>query len=163
MIVESPTTSPATLSSSQKVAIYTRVSLTENRANLESQAERVLSFCIARGRLVSKIVKECGSGVNDQRPQFLALLADTSLTHIVVEHKDRLFPLRGGLYSDTAGHAWKRTGDCEPGRYQPGRSDAGLCGDHYFFYRPTLGAKTGWQEETGAHRCFRSGGRFGGA
>jgi putative resolvase len=35
------------------------------------------------------VVKECGSGVNDQRPQFLALLADTSISHIVVEHKDR--------------------------------------------------------------------------
>ena len=30
-----------------------------------------------------------GSGINDQRPQFLALLADTSISHIVVEHKDR--------------------------------------------------------------------------
>jgi len=35
------------------------------------------------------VVKECGSGVNDQRPQFLALLADSSISHIVVEHKDR--------------------------------------------------------------------------
>ncbi len=26
---------------------------------------------------------------NDQRPQVLALLADTSISHIVVEHKDR--------------------------------------------------------------------------
>lgn len=88
VIVESPT-SPATLPSPQKVAVYTRVSSTENRANLDSQAERVISFCIARGWVVSKVVKECGSGVNDQRPQFLALLADTSITHIVVEHKDR--------------------------------------------------------------------------
>jgi putative resolvase len=35
------------------------------------------------------VVKEGGSGVNDQRPQFLALLADTSISQIVVEHKDR--------------------------------------------------------------------------
>jgi len=35
------------------------------------------------------VVKECGSGINDQRPQFLSLLADTSISHIVVEHKDR--------------------------------------------------------------------------
>ena len=88
VIVESPA-SPATLSPSQKVAIYTRVSFTENRANLESQAERVLSFCIVCGWVVNRIVKECGSGVNDQRPQCLALLADTSFTHIVVEHNDR--------------------------------------------------------------------------
>ena len=35
------------------------------------------------------MVKECGSGVNDQRPQLLALLADPTLSHIVVEQKDR--------------------------------------------------------------------------
>lgn len=73
----------------QKVAVYARASSSENRKNLESQAERVEAFCAARGWQVAKVVKECGSGVNDQRPQFLALLADTSISHIVVEHKDR--------------------------------------------------------------------------
>jgi putative resolvase len=72
-----------------KVAVYARVSSAENRKNLESQAERVAAFCTARGWQVSKVVKDCGSGVNDQRPQFLALLADTGISHIVVEHKDR--------------------------------------------------------------------------
>src|SRR5215467_1918268 len=73
----------------QKVAVYARVSSAENRKNLDSQAERVASFCAARGWQVAKLVKECGSGVNDQRPQFLALLADTCISHIVVEHQDR--------------------------------------------------------------------------
>jgi putative resolvase len=35
------------------------------------------------------VVKEIGSGVNDARPKFLALLEDTSVGVIVVEHKDR--------------------------------------------------------------------------
>ncbi len=35
------------------------------------------------------IIKEIGSGVNDSRPKFLKLLADSTITHIVVEHKDR--------------------------------------------------------------------------
>ncbi len=73
----------------QKVAVYARVSSAENRKNLDGQAERVAAFCAAKGWQVAKVVKECGSGVNDQRPQFLALLADTSSSHIVVEHKDR--------------------------------------------------------------------------
>src|SRR5579864_5746990 len=38
---------------------------------------------------VSKIVKEIGSGVNDNRPKFLALLADPSIGRIVIEHQDR--------------------------------------------------------------------------
>jgi putative resolvase len=38
---------------------------------------------------VTKVVKECGSGINDQRPKFLALLANREIGRIVVEHKDR--------------------------------------------------------------------------
>jgi predicted site-specific integrase-resolvase len=42
-----------------------------------------------RGYRVSKVVKEIGSGVNDNRPKFLALLADPGIGRIVIEHKDR--------------------------------------------------------------------------
>ena len=73
----------------QKLAVYARVSSVEHRKHLDSQAERVVAFCVANGWQVAKVVKECGSGVTDQRPQFLALLADRSISHIVVEHKDR--------------------------------------------------------------------------
>lgn len=74
---------------SPKVAIYTRVSTSENRSNLESQAERLLAYSTVRGYQVSKVAKEIGSGVNDNRPKFLALLADPSTGRIVIEHKDR--------------------------------------------------------------------------
>ena len=73
----------------QKVAVYARVSSAENKSNLDSQADRLVQYCAAKGYLVSKVVKEIGSGVNDARPKFLALLEDASITHIVVEHKDR--------------------------------------------------------------------------
>jgi predicted site-specific integrase-resolvase len=36
------------------------------------------------------VVKEIASGVNDSRPNLLALLKDRQATRIVVEHKDRL-------------------------------------------------------------------------
>jgi predicted site-specific integrase-resolvase len=39
---------------------------------------------------VAKVVKEVGSGINDARPKLLALLADQSISLIVVEHQDRL-------------------------------------------------------------------------
>jgi len=74
---------------SQKIAIYVRVSSAENKSNLDSQAERLVGYCMAKGYQVSKVVKEVGSGINDARPKFLALLEDTSVTIIVVEHKDR--------------------------------------------------------------------------
>lgn len=73
----------------RKVAIYTRVSNSENKQNLDTQAERLVAWCTKQGWSVVQVVKECGSGVTDQRPRFLALLADPSITHIVVEHKDR--------------------------------------------------------------------------
>lgn len=87
IIVTMPETRPA--ARPQKVAVYARVSSAENRKNLDGQAERVAAFCAAKGWQVAKVVKECGSGVNDQRQQFLALLADTTISQIVVEHKDR--------------------------------------------------------------------------
>jgi predicted site-specific integrase-resolvase len=36
------------------------------------------------------VVKEIASGANDSRPKLLALLKDTAVTRIVVEHRDRL-------------------------------------------------------------------------
>lgn len=73
----------------EQVAIYARVSSHEHRANLERQAERLEDYCAAKGYQVSKVVKEIGSGVNDNRAKFLALLEDQRMTNIVVEHKDR--------------------------------------------------------------------------
>ena len=73
----------------QLVAVYARVSSTENKKNLDTQAERLITWCNAQGWSVGKVVKECGSGINDQRPQFLALLANRDMHRIVVEHKDR--------------------------------------------------------------------------
>lgn len=74
---------------SQKVAVYARVSSSENKSNLESQAERMVAYCTAKGYQIAKVVKEIGSGVNDSRPKFLALLEDQSISLIVIEHKDR--------------------------------------------------------------------------
>lgn len=73
-----------------RVAIYARVSSPEQQATLEQQAERLLSYCAAKGYQVSKVVKEIASGVNDSRPKLLALLEDQAITLIVVEHPDRL-------------------------------------------------------------------------
>jgi len=44
----------------QKVVVYARVSSPANRKHLDSQAERVSTFCAARGWQVAKVVKECG-------------------------------------------------------------------------------------------------------
>jgi putative resolvase len=74
----------------EKIAIYARVSSPEHRENLERQAARLSEYCVARGYQVAQVVKEIASGANDSRPKLLALLKDTSVTRIVVEHRDRL-------------------------------------------------------------------------
>jgi putative resolvase len=83
----------------QKVAIYARVSSSEQRQDLERQAERLSQYCTVRGYQVAQVVKEVASGVNDSRPKLLSLLKDTSVTRVVVEHRDRLTRF-GFLYID---------------------------------------------------------------
>lgn len=74
----------------KSVAIYARVSSSENKDNLDRQKERLVSYCNAKGYKVSKIVAEIGSGINDKRPKLESLLGDNTIDVIVVEHKDRL-------------------------------------------------------------------------
>lgn len=72
------------------VCIYCRVSSSENKSNLDSQAERMVAYANARGYKVSKVIKEVGSGLNDNRKKLLELLKDPTADIIIVEHKDRL-------------------------------------------------------------------------
>jgi predicted site-specific integrase-resolvase len=60
----------------QQVAIYARVSSAENRMNLDSQAERLVAYAIAKRYQIHQVVKEIGSGVNDSRPKFRKLLTN---------------------------------------------------------------------------------------
>ena len=74
----------------QGVVVYARVSSAENKSNLESQAERLTRYCEAKGYQITGIVKEVGSGVNDNRKKLIKLLNQDDYHLIVVEHKDRL-------------------------------------------------------------------------
>jgi predicted site-specific integrase-resolvase len=74
-----------------KTVIYARVSSNEQRkTNLETQSQRMVDFCLANGWIVDRVVKEVGSGLNDERKQLVALLKDPTVARIVVEHRDRL-------------------------------------------------------------------------
>ena len=75
----------------QGVAIYARVSSSENKDDLDRQVDRLVLFANSRGWRVTRIEKEIASGVNDQRPKLLSLLKDAhKYDYIIVEHKDRL-------------------------------------------------------------------------
>ena len=71
------------------VAIYARVSSTENKNNLSKQRERLENYCAAKGYKIIKSVEEIGSGLNDNRKKLESLLLDESIKKIVVEHSDR--------------------------------------------------------------------------
>lgn len=72
--------------------VYARVSSPERRkTNLETQAEQLTQFAIANGWVVDKVIKEVGSGLNDERKKLTDLLcSDAKIDRIIVEHKDRL-------------------------------------------------------------------------
>ena len=72
--------------------VYARVSSSEYRkTHLETQVERLTQFAIANGWVVDKVIKEVGSGLNDERKKLTELLlSDEPIARIIVEHKDRL-------------------------------------------------------------------------
>jgi putative resolvase len=71
------------------VVIYARVASPKQKDHLDRQVARLEDYCAAKGYQVGRIVKEIGSGVNDRRRKFLALLSDPKTRTIVVEHEDR--------------------------------------------------------------------------
>ena len=83
-VVDSPSVNP------DHVVIYCRVSSSQNKSNLETQSSRLTDYCLAKGYTISNVVKEVGSGINDNRRKLNKLLSDPKVTKIVVEHKDRL-------------------------------------------------------------------------
>lgn len=72
------------------VIIYARVSSSENKTNLDTQAERLVGYATAKGYQIKEVVKEIGSGVNDNRQKLQKILREGKATKIIVEHKDRL-------------------------------------------------------------------------
>jgi putative resolvase len=72
------------------VALYARVSGSDQRADLERQLERLSLYAVRNGLKVTKAVSEIGSGLNGGRRKLMQLLADPDISMIVVEHRDRL-------------------------------------------------------------------------
>src|SRR5262245_50587002 len=156
----------------QQVAVYARVSSAETRKHLDRQAERVVACCLARGWPVAgpwlargwpvaKGGNECGSGSTDQRPQFLALLADTSSSHMVVEHTDRcpVLPLWGRLSPGRAQDAKPGTGHRQRSGRGTSRPDAAArrSGPHHVVLCAALWPPAGEPQE-----APRTGGPGGG-
>ena len=72
------------------VALYARVSSSDQKADLDGQVARLLKHAQKQGWAVSQSVTEIGSGLNGHRPKLMKMLADQSVQIIIVEHRDRL-------------------------------------------------------------------------
>ena len=68
--------------------IYSRVSSSQNRDNLDAQADRLYQYAVAKGYKVYKIIKEVGSGLNDNRPKLINILQDERHA----ENRSMVFP-----------------------------------------------------------------------
>lgn len=90
IIVDYLPQSPSNQAKKNRVAIYSRVSSSENKDNLNRQSERLSEYAIVNGYQIVKNVKEVGSGLNDHRKQLEALLRQDDYDILLVEHKDRL-------------------------------------------------------------------------
>ncbi len=70
-------------------ALYARVSSWDQRADLDRQLGRLSAWAARTGLAVVRTEAEVGSGLNGRRRRLMRLLADPTISTIVVEHRDR--------------------------------------------------------------------------
>ena len=70
--------------------LYARVSSPEQKHDLERQVARLSEWSTRAGHRVVRVESEIASGVTGSRAKARRLLADPTVTTVVVEHKDRL-------------------------------------------------------------------------
>ena len=81
---------PASGEKTQGVALYARVSSTDQKHDLDRQVARLLEYAVKKKLPITKSVTEIGSAMNGRRTRLMKLLGDNSIGVIVVEHRDRL-------------------------------------------------------------------------
>ena len=99
---------PPVTASDGGVALYARVSSSEQKADLDRQVARLAAFAAESGWRVTEIVKEVGSGLDGHRRGLMRLLRTPAVTMVVVEHRDRLMRF-GFEYVESALAAHGRT------------------------------------------------------
>lgn len=88
---------PAAPTANGRTVCYARVSSSDQKDDLQRQADRLKAFAVGMGVEHPEIVTETGSGVNGNRRKLNRLLADPTVGTIIVEHRDRLARMNMGL------------------------------------------------------------------
>lgn len=86
-----------TITTVGRTVCYARVSSIDQKNDLQRQADRLKAFAFGMGVDAPEIVTEVGSGMNGARKKLNKLLADPTVTTIIVEHRDRLTRMNVGL------------------------------------------------------------------
>ncbi len=77
----------------RKVVVYTRVSSSAQKPELQNQVLAMEQFCLGKGLVVDEWIDEVGGGLNFKRRKFLKLISSIlsgEVEILVVAHKDRL-------------------------------------------------------------------------
>jgi predicted site-specific integrase-resolvase len=72
------------------VALYARVSSSDQKADLDRQLVRLTEYAVANKMMIVDAVKEVGSGLNGHRKGMTRLLGNAQIKTILVEHRERL-------------------------------------------------------------------------
>lgn len=95
--------------------LYARVSSHDQRADLDRQVARLTDWAAQAGHRVVRVEAEVGSGMNGSRPKVRRLLADSKVTTVVVEHRDRLGRMNVELAEAALSAAGRRLVVLDPG------------------------------------------------
>ena len=73
-----------------RCVVYARVSSADQKDDLDRQVGRVVEWVTEQGFRPDEVVKEIGSGLNGNRRRLRQLVADHTVSMVVVEHRERL-------------------------------------------------------------------------
>lgn len=77
----------------RKIIVYTRVSSSAQKPELQNQVLAMEQFCLSKGLVVDEWISEIGGGLNFKRKKFLKIISSIlsgKVETLVVAHKDRL-------------------------------------------------------------------------
>lgn len=118
---------------------YSRVSLSKQKNDLESQTKRLYDFCSSKGFILSKQITDIKSGMNfNNRKGFNELIGDVvkgNIENIIVENKDRLCRFGFDLFETFCKYHGAKiivTSDVENKSYEQELTDDLVSIIHYF-------------------------------
>ena len=96
-LIHDPKYEAASTTITGRTVCYARVFSSDQKSDLQRQGDRLKAFAFNMGIDAPEVVTEVGSGVDDKRRKLNQLLADPTVTTIIVEHRDRLTRMNVGL------------------------------------------------------------------